>query len=380
MAEPLKAFFDRALVASLAEELAPVLPGLDRAAFVRAGSAGLDRLELTGRARHLAAVLRAHLPAHFPDAAQCLVASLPASAPGPGDGPVGMAPFRYLPHVYFAAEHGLDDFEAAMALQHALTQRFTAEFSIRAYLERHPAQTLARLRRWARDPSVHVRRLVSEGVRPRLPWAPRLPAFQADPSPVLALLELLVDDPERYVQRSVANCLGDVGKDHPARAVAVARRWLDEDPGGAGDRPWIVRHGLRTLIKRGDAGALAVIGFGARAAATVSAIALRPARVTVGGEVAITFTLTSTATRTQRLLVDYAVDYVKARGQAQRKVFKLRQLELAPGASATLTTRRSFVDRSTRRHYPGRHVLVALVNGQAFPLGAVEVRPRSPTP
>ena len=172
-----------------------------------------------------------------------------------------MAAFLYMPHLFFVARHGLDHFEDSMRAQYALTQRFTAEYSIRAFLEKHPEATLARLREWAADPSQHVRRLVSEGTRPRLPWAPRLRAFQKDPRPVLELLELLKDDPELYVRRSVANNLNDIGKDHPALLTAVAKRWLR---GATPERRWIVDHALRSAVKRADAGALGALGYGAR--------------------------------------------------------------------------------------------------------------------
>ena len=133
--------------------------------------------------------------------------------------------FIYLPHVFFVAKFGVGHFEASMRAQYELTQRFTAEYSIRGFLERYPERTLARLREWAGDANAHVRRLVSEGTRPRLPWAPRLRAFQDDPQPVLELLELLKDDPELYVRRSVANNLNDIGKDNPTALIDTCRHW-----------------------------------------------------------------------------------------------------------------------------------------------------------
>ena len=164
-----------------------------------------------------------------------------------------------MPHCFFVAEYGLDHFEPSMQAHYQLTQRFTAEFSIRPFLIKHTEATLARLRQWARDPNEHVRRLVSEGTRPRLPWASRLPAFQADPAPVLALLELLKDDPALYVRRSVANNLNDIGKDHPRVLMQTAQRWMrDATP----ERAWVVRHALRWAVKQGDPAALKVLGFG----------------------------------------------------------------------------------------------------------------------
>src|SRR5688500_16652967 len=260
MSTKLKDFFGRETVGAIAQMIERVAPDFDATAFRRAAVRGLGRLELMPRARHIARTLHGHLPADYTKAARIIMGAL-----GPPldktDGHA-MAPFLYLPFVLYVAEHGLDDLETSLELQYELTRRFTAEFSIRAFLERHPEATLRRLHVWASDPAPHVRRLVSEGTRPRLPWARRLRAFQNDPAPVLELLELLKDDPELYVRRSVANNLNDIGKDHPEILVEVARRWL----AGAGpERRWVVAHALRSAVKRGEAGALAALGYGARA-------------------------------------------------------------------------------------------------------------------
>ena len=196
----------------------------------------------------------------------------------------GMDSFVYLPHVYFIAEHGIDHFEAAMRAQYEVTKRFTAEFSIRAYLDRYPQATLERLMAWTRDPNVHVRRLVSEGSRPRLPWAGRLRRFQEDPSPVLELLEELKDDPEEYVRRSVANNLNDISKDHPERTVEVAERWWK---GASPNRKRLVRHALRTLVKAGHPGALAVLGYASDSPASVQSVVCSPTTVAIGGKIRI---------------------------------------------------------------------------------------------
>jgi 3-methyladenine DNA glycosylase AlkC len=282
-----------------------------------------------------------------------------------------MAPFRYLPHVLFVQKYGLEDFEIAMRAQYELTKRFSAESSIRAFLVQYPEQTYERLVEWARDGSVHVRRLVSEGTRPRLPWAPRLRAFQRDPQPVIALLEMLKDDPERYVQRSVANNLNDIGKDHPDLAVEVCRRWsIDATPG----RAWIVKHALRSLVKQGHGGALALMGAGAVPNVAIDNVRLSPRNVMLGGRLRLSFEIVSTVRKQQTLLVDYAVHFVKANGATKRKVFKLRRLDLPAGGRVRLASAVSFADLTTRRHYPGRHRLEALINGAVHPLAAFDLR------
>ncbi len=335
----------------------------------------LAGLELTARAWHVADVMYGHLPRPFTAAADVLIASLGPELARTDE--FGMSPLRYMPHVFFVQKYGLDDFEAAMRAQYELTKRFSAESSIRAFLVRYPDKTYARLLEWARDENVHVRRLVSEGTRPRLPWAPRLRAFQEEPRPVIELLELLKDDPERYVQRSVANSLNDVGKDHPDLAVEICRRWLS---GASAGRQWIVKHALRSLVKRAHRGALAVLGVAAKPKVRITRARLLPLNVRIGGELRFSFEIQATGNRTQKLLVDYAVHFVKANGATRPKVFKLRKIVLRPAARVALSGTVSFENMTTRRHYPGCHRLDVLVNGVAHPLARFEVRPKARHP
>lgn len=366
----LKEFFDARLVRAIASDLARVEPTFDAAGFVESGLDGLDRLELTPRAWHLANALRAYLPQPFSRATDVLVASLGPELPPTGEN--GLSPLRFMPHVFFVQKYGLDDFEAAMHAQYELTKRFSAESSIRAFLVRYPEQTYARLLEWARDENTYVRRLVSEGTRPRLPWAPRLRAFQDDPRPVIALLELLKDDPERYVRRSVANNLNDIGKDHPDLAVEVCRRWLT---GASPGRAWIVRHALRSLVKKAHRGALETLGIGDTPEVSVGGVRLVPSSVEIGGKLRFSFEIANTGNRVQELLIDYVVHFVKANGASRPKVFKLRKIVLSPSARRELGSTVSVETMTTRRHYPGRHRIEVLINGVAHPLAAFEVRP-----
>src|SRR5918999_792307 len=224
MAEPLKNSYGPEVPRRIGAMIAAVDTAFPVDAFLADALEGYEELELTPRARHIADALGRHLPQDYERAVEILVASLGPKLDSPEL--TGMDVFLYMPHVFFVAERGGDHFEASMRAQYELTQRFSAEFSIRVFLERYPEATLARLRELALDPSAHVRRLVSEGTRPRLPWTPRLRAFQDDPRPVLELLELLRDDPELYVRRSVANNLNDIGKDHPDLLLDTARAWL----------------------------------------------------------------------------------------------------------------------------------------------------------
>lgn len=366
MAEPLRNHFDHRVPRRIAAQLIDVWSDFPTDRFLADTLDGYDDLGLMDRGRHIARALRRHLPRSFPEALEILLRSS-GDRPGRSEGDGGMASFLYLPHVQFVEIFGLDDFEPSMRALHHLTQRFTGEFAIRPFLEHYPDATLARLRVWARDPEAHVRRLTSEGTRPRLPWAGRLRRFQADPSPVIEILEMLRDDPEPFVRRSVANNLNDIGKDNPDVLLAVARRWSMD----AGDeRRALVRHALRSLVKAGDAQALEILGYDETDAVELRRVSVEPPIVPVGGAVSIEFELQGTGAATQRLLVDLRVHYVKANGTSSPRVFKLRAVEVAPGESARFAKRLSLADLSTRRHHAGVHRLEALINGRAEPLGA----------
>jgi 3-methyladenine DNA glycosylase AlkC len=371
MAEPLKNQYGADVPRAIAAMIAAVYPAFKTTAFVRDVLTGYDALELMPRGKKIAQGLRRHLPEDYERALAILLDSL--DQPHGRDSKQSLASCLYLPHTMFVAEFGLAHFEASMRAQHALTQRFTAEFSIRPFLEHHTDATLCQLEKWASDPSPHVRRLVSEGTRPRLPWAPRLRHFQVNPTPVLALLDLLKDDPELYVRRSVANNLNDIGKDHPEVLTATAQAWLKN---ATAERAWIVGHALRSAIKKGDGGALKVLGFGKAAQVAVGGVRITPSKAAIGGTVTIAFELTNPQTRAQNLLVDLTVHFVKANGQTKPKVFKLKTLELAPGHTAQFAKKLSLAQMTTRTHYPGRHKVEAVINGQPQALGAFELTAR----
>ncbi|MGE3310313.1 MAG: DNA alkylation repair protein [Limisphaerales bacterium] len=245
---------DSEAVDCLAHNIGLVHPRLDGDAFRRAAMDGLAPLAILDRGHHLARALREHLPARFEEAVDILVRSLTPVLSRTTDN--GLAPFFHLPHVFFVANYGLDaagnggrdPFEASMRAQHEITRRFSAEFSIRPFLIRWQDRTLARLMKWTRDPDAHVRRLCSEGSRPRLPWAMRIPAFIKDPRPTLPILERLKDDPDEYVRRSVANHVGDIAKDHPKVAFELCERWAKD---ASEELKWVIRHAVRHPAKKG---------------------------------------------------------------------------------------------------------------------------------
>jgi 3-methyladenine DNA glycosylase AlkC len=368
MAEPLKNSFGPDIPVIVANLVLAVDPSFDKARFVALSLDGYESLELTPRARQISDALAVTLPEDRRRALEIITLAV---------GPeiekselTGMEGFRYLPFVFFVAEYGTDHFEEAITAQYELTKRFTAEFSIRAYLERYPEDTLARLHVWALDENVHVRRLVSEGTRPRLPWAPQLKGFRQDPTPVLEVLELLKDDKEEYVRRSVANNLNDIAKDHPEAVVRIAEEWWSDDE----NRHRLIRHGLRTLIKQGHPGALAVLGYGADSPTRVGNVAVTPGVVDIGDSVRVTIELSNPSDTASEALVDIVVHFVKANGSANPKVFKGGERSLPPGGTATISKLISVAQLSTRTHYPGTHTVEIQINGKLEPGGTFEIR------
>jgi 3-methyladenine DNA glycosylase AlkC len=370
VAEALKTFFSPSLVRRLAADLARAHPRFPVNPFVKDACAGLEALELLDRGRHIARALVVHLPQSYPEAIDVLLRSLGPEHETDELLGVGMAPFFYLPHTMFVVDRGLDHFDLSMRAQYELTKRFSAESSIRPYIAKDPERAFAMLREWTKDSNAHVRRLVSEGTRLRLPWAPRVAWLDANPERVLALLELLKDDPSTMVRRSVANNLNDLGKARPELLSRTAAAWLDR---ATSERRALIEHALRSAVKRGDADALRLLGFGKKASVSLERVVFQPRRVKIGGRVAMTFTLRSTARAPQDLLIDIAVHFVKARGVTTAKVFKLKRLTLAPREHADLQTSFSLAIHTTRIPQPGVHAVDIIVNGQRIPAGSFRV-------
>jgi 3-methyladenine DNA glycosylase AlkC len=349
MAEQLKHWFNAARFAALADLFAEAQRGFDRERFLALVQPGLEPLALLARMRRGTEALRATLPADY-------LATLPilrAVAPRVGHSFVGLM----LPDFVglYGREHPVESLEALQFL----TRFSSGEFAVREFLRRDLRGTLRVMERWAGDDDEHVRRLASEGSRPRLPWSFRLEELVADPAPVAPILDRLRADPSLYVRKSVANHLNDISKDHPEWMLARLRGWDREHPHTA----WIAKRAARTLIKSGHPGALRLFRFGARPAVMVAEFRLANKRVRLGQALEFSFAVASTGRRVQRLVVDYVVHYVKQNGTTAPKVFKLTEVELPAGARVTLTKRQVLRDFTTRKHHPGRHRVEVQVNG-----------------
>ncbi len=352
----LKAQLGPAAVAQLAQVLLSVYPDFDQQGFISQANEQLDALELKGRVRHLIAVLAAHLPAGFCETAQILE-SVAEAWPEPSQGQ--WSSFTAWPLIDYVSVYGLHYPQRAFVVLETLTPLFTAEFAIRPFLDQHFELTHQQLLRWTRHDNEHVRRLASEGIRPRLPWAQQLPALRRDPAPIWPILEALKTDPSLYVRRSVANNLNDISKDHPEAVMARCREWQQLQNKNTG---WLINHGLRTLVKGGRAEVYPLLGFSDKPELKTLELQLSETRLSLGASLQLALTLTTT--RCERLVVDYRIGFRRADGGLSWKVFKWKNIKTQAGVPLTLHKSQSFKPLSTRRYYPGEHLVECLVNGQ----------------
>lgn len=269
------------------------------------------------------------------------------------------------------SEESEEAFSDALSLLAELTERFSSEFAIRTLLRHDLDHALSVISGWTSSPNEHVRRLASEGTRPYLPWAVRVPELGSRPGVTIQILDSLYRDESEYVRRSVGNHLNDLSRDAPDLVVTTASRWLDEpDP----STPALARRALRTLVKRGHPGALSLLGFDA-APVAVDGPHIERAAVAFGGTVRFTATVRNTGTESARLAIDYVVHHQKANGAQTTKTFKLATRTLAPCEETGIDKEHSFRAITTRRYYPGPHAIALQVNGIAWGPAVFELLP-----
>ncbi|HMP72914.1 MAG TPA: DNA alkylation repair protein [Kiritimatiellia bacterium] len=350
-----KDWFDRQAAKQLAEQMARAWPDFPSRAFIQRATRDLQTLEFHARVKQLSEALNHALPPDPATALDILTRSLPPVLP---DDQVTTGWLQW-PLGQWIADHGLPCFEESMQAMTELTMRFSSEFAVRPFLETYPEKTFPYLLRMTRHKNHHVRRWCSEGARPRLPWGKRLHALVADPAPCWPILEALKDDPSPYVRKSVANHLNDIAKDHPAAVVERCREWIIN---ASPERMWIIRHGLRTLIKAGNPDALLLLGYSPQATVDTS-LAIAPQKLLIGGIATLTATLLNQGPKPHRYVVDYRIHFVRPTGRTSAKVFKWTTLELAGGEHAEIQKRHRFQPATIRSLHPGRHRIELLVNG-----------------
>ncbi|TFD99898.1 DNA alkylation repair protein [Jeotgalibacillus sp. R-1-5s-1] len=303
-----------------------------------------DDLSFKERVRRLSVTMHDFLPDSFDQAAEWLEKNAPDF-----NGLAGIVFPDYI-EVY-----GQEDWDRSLTALEILTSFSTSEFAIRPFLIRDQERCFSYIEKWTGSGNEHVRRLASEGTRPRLPWGQAIPSLIQDPSPSLPILKRLLKDPSLYVRKSVANHLNDISKTHPEVVLSIVKAYQGQYP----HTDWILRHACRTLLKRGHPEALKLFGFNQTDGVKVESF-LVPRSVEIGES--LTFGLTLTIAESQKIRLDFAVDYVKKKGTRNRKVFKLSEGEAKAGKKQ-FNRKLSFADLTTRKHYPGTHTLTILING-----------------
>lgn len=330
----------------------------DSKAFTKDCLLPLDKLELKERVEHIINVMATYLPKDFELTAQLLQSLKPVWDHGDKDDP--LRTFAAWPVTDFVAKHGIEHPELAMSTLKYLTSLFSAEFAIRPFILRYPDLCHQYFKTWVNDQDEHVRRLVSEGTRPRLPWGIRLKPFIELPEKNIPLLASLKKDESLYVRRSVANHLNDIAKDHPDLVATTCLDWKDDN---CKDTAWLIKHATRTLVKQGHPKALTLLGFTENPKIDVTDLTLNNTTIDWQQEVIFSCKITSTAQKAQKLVIDYIIDFVKANREQKAKVFKLKNVSLDKGESLTINKSFSFRPISTRKYYPGEHKLSIVING-----------------
>lgn len=364
--EPFKEVFHRKAISAMGRVFARHSNHFDEKRFVALAAKNLDALELKQRSEQIYRALVTMLPDDFPTAARIILASLhpacDANAQKLGVTDDGVQGWMIMPLAEFAGRQGIDHIPIALDLLKELTMRFTSEFGIRHLWLARPHDVLPIVTSWTKHENEHVRRLVSEGSRPRLPWGMQLPAFIVDPKTTLPLLTALRDDPSPYVRRSVANHLNDIAKDHPAVVLNIAIKWHRRAPI---ERQRLLRHALRNLLKQGHSAALALYELLppklAKATLTIS-----QTEVPLGGELAFTLDLRALELSPQRLRLDIVMHYQKANGRLAPKVFRWKDITLAPGENHSATRKQSFRPITTRVYHLGLHRVEIKANGSVI--------------
>lgn len=367
MPEPLKNLFNPEMIALMGKHLKQAYSDFDQQQFLNIATDGLDALELKQRAAQILQALEATLPSDFRKACTVMLISLdPATNLDTSQVSTmsrsGIRGWAIMPMADYVAAHGLDDFDFSLNVLKEFTKRSSSEFAIRDFFLADAKRTLLYALNWADDADQHVRRLASEGSRPRLPWAKGLPVFVKDPTPLIPLLNKLKDDPEEYVRRSVANNLNDIAKDHADIVATLAGEWLKN----AGEnRKRLVKHACRTLIKQGHKPTLQAFGY-STPRLEIHSFEIKNPHLELGGYLEFEMSLKSKSDKPQPLIIDFIVHHLKANGKTAPKVFKWKVVDLPPGKIITLVKKHPIKPITTRIYYAGHHRLEIQINGETF--------------
>lgn len=356
MSTLLKDLYSPSFIAQFADSFQKVLPTVNKRKFIeQINTPAFADYELKERMAHIAHVLHNFLPQPYANASVYLTKLIDQVKK---EGPTASSiEYLFLPeyiHLY-----GLDDYTSSIAAMESVTQFISCEFAIRPFILRYEKKMIPQLLKWSKHKNRHVRRLASEGSRPRLPWAMALPFLKKDPSPILPILENLKQDDCEVVRRSVANNLNDISKDNPQVVLKIAKQWK----GLSTDTDAIIKHGLRTLLKAGDAAALSFYKLSTDHF-NISKFKINTPAIRVGDDLEFEFTIQHSGKKPTQLRLEYAIHYRKNNGSLSKKVFKISERMIQPGETVKINRRQSFKPITTRVFYKGGHLLSVIMNGQ----------------
>lgn len=357
MAEPLKNMYNAGFFEKLCPVMNTAIPGFDCRDFIyRIFNNQWPDLELKERVRHISLALHHFLPTDFAKACEVLV-SLSGQLRKSEAREQGFANIFVPDYIeVFGVEHP----EESLVALGEITKLVSAEFAIRPFLLRYPESTMKQMLIWSKSSHASVRRFSSEGCRPRLPWAMGIPALKKDPKNILPILENLKEDPSEYVRRSVANNLNDIAKDHPDLVLDLVKQWQGKNP----NTDWIIKHGCRTLMKKGNQSALNLHGFDPKKKSVIRALSLKKTKVKIGEYLNFDFAFVNREKDPASFRLEYAIDYLTATGKRSRKIFKIAENTFGPGEWIKIQRKQSFKNFTTRKHFKGKHHLTILANGK----------------
>ena len=305
-----------------------------------------NNLELKARCRKISMSLGMYLPEDYKEALSILEKSV-----------TGFYFAFFFPD--FVEVYGQDDinWDLSISALERNTEYWSSEFAVRAFIIKDEERMMAQMRKWSKHKSEHVRRLASEGCRPQLPWGQAISKFKKDPTPVLPILEQLKTDTSTYVQKSVANNLNDISKTHPDLVISIAKDWYGKNK----STNWIVKHGCRTLLKKGNRDVLAIFGYDDTTSINLQDFTLETTSFSIGED--LTFSFNILAKKATKTRLEYGIDYIKSNGKRNRKIFKISEVSLKENEKKSYMKKHSFADVSVRKHYPGIHSIAIIING-----------------
>lgn len=328
------------------------------------------------RTAHITRVLKKFLPANYKEAIAKILELLDGvkhALPDFSridDKSFGLLTLEYgLVLANYIELYGLDDYETSVKAMEKITQFTTCEFTTHVFIVKYPDKMMAQMLAWSKHEHWGVRRLASEGCRPRLPWAMALPNLKKDPTPIIPILENLKNDPARFVRLSVANNLNDIAKDNPEIVISLAKKWYGE----SAEVDWIVKHGCRTLLKQGNAEVMGLLGLGEVKSIRIENFRISTPEVKVGDSLEFSFNLLNQGKKKSKVRLEYGLYYQKANGALSKKVCKISEKEYAGNSVIPIIRKHSFRVVTTRKFHPGLHQVAVIINGKEFKKHAFEL-------